>query len=76
MNSETNTITPPGTAGWDWRINISDDFWQNTDRLKQNNIIISFTFAAQKALLADFNSRFYLNTSPWPSQPFSYPAGT
>lgn len=76
LDSKTRTITPPGTANWDWRISITDDYWKNPNRLKLNNIKISFTLTAQKALTSDFNSNLYFSASPWPARPFSYPAGT
>ncbi|ATO43332.1 phage tail protein [Loigolactobacillus coryniformis] len=76
LNSERFTIAPPGTANFDWRINITDDFWENPDRLKSNNVKISFTLSAQKALTAAFNSSFYFGASPWPVKAISYPAGT
>ena len=76
LDSKTRTITPPGTASYDWRIIISNDFWSNPDRLKSNNIKISFTLSAQKALTADFNSGLYFSAPPWYSTPLSYPAGT
>lgn len=76
LDSKTRTITPQGTTNWDWRIYISDGFWSNSDRLKSNNIRVSFTLSAQKALTSDFNSHLYFDTPPWPAKPFSYPAGT
>ncbi|MCL5458096.1 hypothetical protein M3M33_05335 [Loigolactobacillus coryniformis] len=76
LDSKTRTITPPGTANYDWRIYISDGFWSNSDRLKSNNIKISFTLSAQKALTAAFNSRLHFGASPWPAKAISYPAGT
>lgn len=76
LDSKTRTITPPGTANYDWRIIISNDLWSNPDRLKSNNIKISFTLSAQKALTADFNSSLYFSAPPWYSTPLRYPAGT
>lgn len=76
LDSKTRIITPPGTANFDWRIYITDYFWENPDRLKSNNVKISFTLSAQKALTTDFNSGLYFSATPWPAKYFSYPAGT
>ncbi|WP_436645051.1 hypothetical protein, partial [Latilactobacillus sakei] len=51
-------------------------FWSNPDRLKSNNIRVSFTLTAQKALTTAFNSNLYFSASPWPAKSISYPAGT
>ncbi|WP_265487487.1 gp58-like family protein [Lactiplantibacillus plantarum] len=76
LDSKTRIITPPGTANWDWRIYITDSFWANPNRLKSNNIKISFTLSAEKALVTDFNSLLFFGEYPWYAKPINYPAGT
>ena len=76
LDSKTHTITPPGTTNYDSQIFISDGFWSNSNRLKSNNIRVSFTFTAKKALTEVFKSNLFFSASPYPFKPFSYPAGT
>ena len=75
--SQSFEIKPPGGATYDWTgMKIQNDFWKNPDRLKPNNIRVSFYLTALKPLSSAFVSNVYFRAAPWYARGISYPAAS
>lgn len=75
--SQSFEIKPPGGATYDWTgMKIQNDFWKNPDRLKPNNIRVSFYLSALKPLPSAFVSNVYFRAAPWYARGISYPAAS